>query len=88
MLPYRYCHQQRNRCPTVIRNVKLSFYVSALSENEGNPAEFWKTVNSLPHNSTSSFLCDAFNGHFSLIIMQLAGQTVHADVFFEAILRS
>ncbi len=80
--------QQRNRCLTVIRNAKSSFYVTALSASKGNPV--WKTVKSLSHNPISIIsVMHSVNTLFhlviylkmldflllSLIIVHLAGQT-------------
>lgn len=45
-----------NRCFTVIRSVRSSVYVTALSDSEGNPATCWRPVKSLSNYTNSSFM--------------------------------
>ena len=70
----------RNQCLAAIRRAKSSYYLSTISECEGNPAKFWKTVKTLSKGHSSSLpnlvvsdnmrisdkseQCDTFNHHF------------------------
>ncbi len=51
---WQYFRQQRNRCLTVIRNAKSSFYVTALSG-------YYQGSTTI---SVGKSICDAFNEHF------------------------
>lgn len=45
--------QLRYRCAS-IRKAKSNYFITSLTECEGNPAKFWKVVNSLKHSSAPS----------------------------------